>query len=145
MNKNILLVDDDEDDRMFFHQAIEEIDSNIHFESRSNGLTALEYLESCSSLPDALFLDINMPILDGFSCLKRLRSNVIFDAIPVIMFSTSYSPETALKLKEAGADFYIKKPNSFIELKILLKKALGLLQHQNLTSKNNNYFLITNE
>ncbi|WP_178989357.1 response regulator [Winogradskyella schleiferi] len=145
MNPNLLLVDDDEDDRMFFQEAIKEIDRGIHFVSLKNGHEALNYLEACASLPDAIFLDINMPIVDGYKCLKQLRSNTNYDGIVVFMYSTSYIPETAIKLQNAGADFYIRKPISFNELKQLIEKALNLLPQVALENKNDNNFFITNE
>ena len=145
MKTSILLVDDDEDDRLFFQEAIEEINEDICFKSLNNGLEALEYLATCHTLPDAIFLDINMPIVDGHKCLEQLRSNINYDTIVVFMYSTSSVPQTITKLQEAGADFYIHKPISFNALKDLIKRALDLLPRNTAENKQEKLFFITSE
>lgn len=145
LKTTLLLVEDDEDDRMFFSQAIKEIDIDVCFKSLTNGLEALNYLETSAALPHAIFLDINMPIVDGYNCLKQIRSNACYDDIVIFMYSTCYIQETANKFKNAGADFYIRKPISFKELKQLIEKALNLLPKKTALIKNGNNFLITNE
>ncbi|WP_179334551.1 response regulator [Winogradskyella costae] len=142
---SILLVDDDEDDRLFFEEAIEELNEDISFKSLNNGLEALNYLETCTTLPHALFLDINMPIIDGPKCLERLRSNTNYDALVIFMYSTSNIPDTISQLQAAGADFYIRKPISFNDLKQLIKKALDLLPQLAIGNKEENDFFITND
>ncbi|WP_179320374.1 response regulator [Winogradskyella helgolandensis] len=145
MMTSILLVDDDEDDRLFFEEAIEELNEDISFKSLNNGLEALTYLETCTTLPHAIFLDINMPIVDGPKCLKRLRADANYDGIVIFMYSTSSVPDTITQLQKAGANFYIRKPISFNALKLLIKKSLDLLPQLATAGQEENNFFITND
>lgn len=127
-NKFILLVDDDEDDRLFFQEAIEDLDNPIALEMAEHGEDALQQLEKKSGpMPDAIFLDLNMPVLDGHQCLKLIRSNPAFDAIKIIIYSTSYNPEVAKVLENDGANHYIRKPSNYLSLKNIINTALSII------------------
>ena len=65
-NLRLLIVDDDEDDSDLFIEAVEEVDERIACNTAKNGLAALEWLrDSRHTLPDLIFLDISMPLLNG--------------------------------------------------------------------------------
>ena len=121
-NKHIFLVDDDEDDRLFFIEAMQEIDATIKCSLAENGKKALKTLQTLTELPDLIFLDINMPELNGFECLKELKKSPRLQAIPVIMLSTSVSYKDIDYSKELGAKMFFTKPNSYTKLCELLKK-----------------------
>ena len=73
---SIMLIDDDEDDRDIFFQALMEIDPSIQFNGFENGMEAVKLLhDSVSLLPDLIFLDLNMPCMNGLDCLKKIREN----------------------------------------------------------------------
>lgn len=116
----LLLVDDDADDRSLFTEAIHQIDPEINLELASNGLEALQRLQSIQQKPDIVFLDINMPVMDGCECLRRIRENVTTSHLPVVICSTSSNLREINRLTQLGAT-YIRKPGSFKEL-------VGLLQ-----------------
>ena len=65
---------------------------------------------------DLIFLDLNMPKVDGFECLKRLKENPVYQHIPVVIVSTSRRPEDIEKCKLLGASMFVSKPASFGEL-----------------------------
>ena len=69
----ILVVDDDHEDVDLLREVLFEIDSSIHFSTAVNGKQALEVLHECKILPDFIFMDLNMPCMDGKQCLARIR------------------------------------------------------------------------
>jgi len=135
MPATILLIDDDADDRELFGEALQKVGPHIHFESASSGPMAFDLLESKKQdLPDLIFLDINMPVIDGWKCLSILKSNEAFKHIPVIIYSTSApdgAQEAAIRL---GALSYVLKPNQFSELKQMLTRVVALIDKQAILS-----------
>lgn len=119
----ILVVDDDVEDLEFFGQAVQELDPEINCVEAYNGLEALKVLKRNSFLPDYIFLDINMPLMNGRKCLEEIRSNEVFRDIPVIIYSTTSDQSQIEEFRQLGAGF-LTKPNSFGELLTALKKIL---------------------
>lgn len=120
----ILTVDDDVEDYEFFCEAIKEIDSSIVILKASNGHEALEILDSQILKPDYIFLDINMPLMDGKVCLQEIKKNERFKDIPVIMYSTSNNKAEIRQYKMMGANFLVK-PDRFTHLVKSLNFILG--------------------
>jgi CheY-like chemotaxis protein len=120
--RHVFLVDDDEDDQLFFVEAIQEIDPSIHCSIAENGRKALNRLRALVELPDLIFMDINMPELNGFDCLKELKKCPRLQAIPVIMLSTSVSSKDIDYSAELGAKMFFTKPSSYTSLCDILKK-----------------------
>lgn len=112
----ILNVDDDQEDREFFSDALREIDPSITCLSSDGGMDALSLMERQRPLPDYIFLDINMPMMDGKQCLKALKSIPEFESIPVIMYSTSTDTREIRECYELGASDFLIKPNSYDKL-----------------------------
>ena len=128
---NILLADDDIDDRIFFEKALKEIPLATTLSMVHNGEQLMEYLAvHADSLPDILFLDLSMPRKTGFECLAEIKENEKLKALTVIMFTTSFTRgfdlEDNLKntLLRMGATDYIRKPAEFEELKRVIHQAL---------------------
>jgi CheY-like chemotaxis protein len=119
----ILAVDDDREDRELFCEAISIIDKNIICIQLKDGIDAVHYLDSDLELPDLVFLDINMPKMDGISCLEIIRSNPKFNSTRVIMFSTSRDGHDLKKVAALRSEF-ITKPNSFSDLLISLRSII---------------------
>lgn len=125
MRKNIVLAEDDEDDQMFFKEAISEISKEIHLQIKDNGAELMATLNSTLDLiPDIIFVDLNMPIKDGFTCLQEIRINEKFKNCSVIVLTTSNNPEHIELAYHYGATLYISKPNNFHELKSVLADIL---------------------
>jgi CheY-like chemotaxis protein len=136
-HKIIYLADDDEDDRMLFLDAIEELSLPILVNALEDGQQLLNTLyQTTVSLPEIIFLDINIPGKNGFECLEEIRnSESPFSAIKVIMLSTSRSDENINLCYELGADFYAVKPSTFQGLKKLLKDIMERDWHKAPVSK----------
>jgi CheY-like chemotaxis protein len=123
----ILLADDDEDDGMFFKQALEEIFVSAQLAIVTDGEKLMDYLiENEGHLPHALFLDINMPRKNGLECLTEIRQNEKLKSLPVIMYSTTNTWDTINTLFRSGAHVYIHKPNDFAQLKQVIYNAIPL-------------------
>lgn len=121
----ILIVDDDAEDIELFGQAVNEVDSSITCVEAYNGLEALKILKRNSFLPDYIFLDINMPLMNGRRCLEEIKKDDVYKHIPVIIYSTTNDVRQIEECKELGADF-LTKPDSFDVLISALRKILKL-------------------
>ncbi len=131
----ILAVDDDLEDFEFFSEAIKEIDHTIVVLRASNGLEALEILESHLLMPDYIFLDINMPLMDGRQCLQKIKQHDRLKEIPVIMYSTTSNQTEITQYKNMGARFLVK-PDRFAHLVKSLNIILGY------SSDRSDYFFV---
>lgn len=125
---NIFLADDDEDDRIFFLDALKEIPLQSQVTEFSNGVELMDVLHSKNPLPDVIFLDLNMPLMNGFECLSDIRAVDKFNGIPVIIYSTSFHSHDTKRLQDIGATHYLRKPSSYNQLKTLLYKTLNELK-----------------
>ena len=124
---NILLADDDEDDRTFFSEAIQELKMNNKVTLFKDGNDLMDYLVLPEiKLPHVLFLDLNMPGKTGIDCLKEIRSNARFKDISIAIYSTSSSEKDIEDTFIEGANIYIKKPNDFSELKRVIKEVINM-------------------
>ena len=106
--KSILLVEDDQDDQFFFTEALSKIENATLYAIANNGKEALDYLESSATLPDIIFMDINMQIMNGIECLTNIMKNPNIRNIPVIILSTSSSQKDLTY--SLGAKAFIRKP-----------------------------------
>lgn len=149
--KIILLADDDTDDTEMFCEALEEIDGDIICHCAENGNEAWKILNQITEKPQLIFLDLNMPVMNGWDCLKLIKSDNYYKDIPVIMISTSSHKndiETASKL---GSICYLVKPNSFGDLKQLLREITSNLDRNlkdvllSLKQSGSKYIFISNE
>jgi CheY-like chemotaxis protein len=125
---NILLADDDQDDCLFFKDALDELPVSTHLTTVHDGDQLMQYLsEITNDFPHALFLDLNMPRKNGYRCLIEIKNNAKFKWLPVIIYSTSYSKEMADILYQEGANYYLCKPGDFADLRAAIYRTLTLL------------------
>jgi CheY-like chemotaxis protein len=131
MKQNLIfLVDDDLDDLMLFKDAIREIDPVIEIDTASNGVDALKKLSAgLIREPDYIFIDLNMPLMNGIQCLQEIKKMPAFSHIPVIIYSTSSYERDILQTINHGAFHYIVKPFSFHELCEKLGHVLKMDKH----------------
>lgn len=127
LSKNIYLADDDEDDRIFFQDALSEVCKEVHLTVAKDGVELMDILSlPPSPLPDVIFLDLNMPAKNGFQCLEEIKKSEFLKHLPIIIFSTTVQEEAVNKVYKGGANFYIRKPDNFNHLKKALKKVLSI-------------------
>ena len=124
---NILLADDDTDDRYFFEKALKGLSMSTKLKTVPDGERLMDYLfKNSENLPDVLFLDNNMPRKNGSECLTEIKSNEKLKRIPVILCSTSLGDDFANTLYQNGAHYYLHKCD-FSELTQCIEKILNLL------------------
>jgi CheY-like chemotaxis protein len=118
---SFFLADDDADDRSLFTESLEQIKADVNCTEAADGKELLSNLSQSDEKPHAIFLDINMPEMDGWQCLKHLKSTPDFKQIPVIMYSTSSNQKEIKLAFDLGAMCYCIKPENFTELKMVLQ------------------------
>ena len=124
-NISLLIVDDDPDDRELFIEAVKDVDEDIECVTANNGLQALEWLQDTSNpLPNLIFLDIRMPLLNGKKCLYAIKNDERLRHIPVIIYTTSKDVEESKELKEMGAFHFISKPGNADEIYYMVSVVL---------------------
>lgn len=134
-DKSILIIEDNPDDGLLTMRALKKLNyKNIRLVE--NGSQALDYLynqtgeESSEHLPpDLILLDLNLPIIDGFTILKKIRSSSSTKHTPVIVLTSSGEDKDIRKSYDLGANSYIRKPVDFIEF----EKAATLISEYWLT------------
>lgn len=122
--KNIFLAEDDEDDVVIFNEILLDIGRDITITIAANGFELIGLLQNATLLPELIFLDLNMPIKNGFQCLEEIKSNEDWKDIRVIMYSTSAQPQQVEKAYKQGADLYLQKPTSYTDFKLAVENCL---------------------
>jgi DNA-binding response OmpR family regulator len=119
-----LYIDDDREDTEIFQEAIRSVEPDVVFYTASDGYEGFRVLEQITVVPDFIFLDVNMPRMNGKDFLTEIKKKVMFRSIPVIMYSTTSHQDEILAYKRMGAYDFIKKPDSFETLRQTLKNII---------------------
>lgn len=121
MSKRFLVIDDDSDDRELFSEALASVDPVIVCDQATDGAEALKRLTAREiAAPDIIFLDINMPVMNGWQFLTRLKNEEKYKDIPVIVYTTSSNLKDKMIADDLGALCFITKPHAYGRLKNLL-------------------------
>ena len=143
---NLILAEDDIDDQLLFDEAIDELPVSVELTTFSNGDDLMKWLsDEKIKLPDALFLDLNMPRKNGFAALGEIKRNSKLQDLPVIIFSTATNREMIKQVFKDAAHYYIRKPANFWEPKDLIYKSLKLIADKDLDLPNKESFILTTE
>lgn len=128
-----LLVDDDIDDTFLFREVLNDVAPQINLRTAANGQEALDVLTAISidgaPLPDLIFLDLNMPRMDGKQCLVQLKASDALQHIPVIMYTTSSHSRDIEETMQNGAVSFITKPSHVSDLKTILSSLASNVRH----------------
>lgn len=119
----ILMADDDPDDRYLTQTAFEENNIPCELQFVEDGTEVFDFLhrrgkheDATGDLPNLILLDLNMPKKDGNQVLQEIKKSPDFQHIPVIIFTTSKSPNDVRSLYLQGANSFVTKPSSFDKL-----------------------------
>jgi CheY-like chemotaxis protein len=121
---SVFLVEDNRLYQLLFIQVLKEIKHAILFDVANNGKEALEKLENSVTLPDLIFTDINMPVMNGLECLTEIKKNPKIKDIPVVILSSS-TPHVEL-VQKLGAKAFLKKPSDIHTLREQLEQMITL-------------------
>jgi CheY-like chemotaxis protein len=125
----IVMADDDLDDHELMKDAFSDTNTNVKLIPVYDGIQLMDYLFRRykysgikDSLPDLIFLDLNMPLMDGFEALKQIKESPSLKHIPVYVVTTSRSPESKKLALELGASGFYSKGASSSEIKKIVKE-----------------------
>lgn len=125
--KTVFLIDDDADDREIFLSALDSLESGIRLIEATNGKEALDMISSNGfPPPDILFVDLNMPKVNGLEFLKSVRTLPDYAQLPIFIYSTSSIQEEKNKCMAEGASGFMVKHSSYNELCEELKKLFAI-------------------
>ncbi|MFP4686812.1 MAG: response regulator [bacterium] len=124
--REILLIEDNPADIETMRRGIRRINGEIDLEVISEGVKAREFIDGASgsgsaSNKDLIFLDLNLPGIDGRDLLNLLRANTDWDSVPVIVFTTSNNTEDITYAYQNGANAYLIKPGEMNEFLDIIK------------------------
>ena len=112
----ILLIDDDDEDQEIFMDALKEVDSLLHCSVAHDGEEALSLLNDAVLKPDLIFIDMNMPKLNGKQVLQALKFSGSLRDVPVVMYSTFFGAKDIEEIRALGAAHHMVKATRFDEL-----------------------------
>ncbi|HSY60532.1 MAG TPA: response regulator [Cytophaga sp.] len=140
----VMLADDDEDDRLFFTDAFDEIKIKTEVRTLNNGIELMNFLNQPNAvLPHILFLDLNMPGKTGMDCLREIKDIDRLKDIAIAIYSTSASDEDIEETFVQGANIYIKKPHEFTALKKILEDVITINWQYHTSGLNRDNFLLS--
>ncbi|RYF92112.1 MAG: response regulator, partial [Chitinophagaceae bacterium] len=115
--KLFLLADDDKDDAELFEEALQSIDTPVQFYHVKDSNAVIPFLDKNHDIrPDLIFLDVNLPQVNGWECLSDLKAHESYAQIPVVMYSTSSHPKEKSLAAQLGASGFLTKPTDFNSL-----------------------------
>jgi CheY-like chemotaxis protein len=127
--RSVFLADDDEDDCLFFKEALDELPVSIKLTTVHDGEQLMKLLsKKIDDLPPLLFLDLNMPRKNGFQCLTDIKQDEKLKQLTVIIVSTSFQQDVADLLYHNGAHYFIHKPAAFEDLKKVIHRVIMMME-----------------
>ena len=121
-----LLIDDDTDDHEIFRIALEAVDTSIFCDCIGQSIDAIEKLKTDKSfIPEIIFVDINMPAMNGVECLTEIKKIDHLKQVPVIFYSTFADPGKISEMKKLGAAEYFEKPS---DINVLINKLSSIFK-----------------
>ena len=126
----VWIVDDDKDDQYLFEVAFKSLVPPVHVRLLDDGEEFLLALSKTETLPSLVVLDVNMPRLNGFDTLKKLRDEPTYKKLPVVILTTSSRPQDQDKAMQLGANGFLTKLGSTGKLLMLLNQLVPSWQHR---------------
>lgn len=123
MTKIVLLVEDDEDNRDLMEFLISRSRLDIELMITENGEEAIKRIKQ--KKPDLILMDMQMPVMDGYTAVSIIKADPQFNAIPIIAFTALARPEDIARSRAIGCVEHYSKPMDPQELISTIKKYLG--------------------
>jgi len=125
----VMAVDDDQDDLDLFKQVLLELDQKVNLIVAYNGKEAIERLSKLDQKPDVIFLDYNMPLMNGMECLSVIKKDPLLKYIPILMHSTNLSNQEINECEMLGATILLKR-NTFSNMVSDLRSILADIRNK---------------
>jgi CheY-like chemotaxis protein len=133
--KNCFLIDDDAEDHEIFSMALCEVDKTIVCDKADSAISALnKFRNNPTLIPDVIFIDVNMPRVNGIACLKELRQLPQLQGSEIFMYSTTYDAKIDQESAMYGAKFIVK-PANLNTLVSVLYQIINANRSENVTEK----------
>jgi CheY-like chemotaxis protein len=113
MSRSVLVVDDDPFIRKLIATTLEDV-AEFELHEAADGAEALEVAQR--EHPSLVFLDVDMPVLDGIEACRRLRADAATGHATIVMLTAAHGDSVERSAEEAGADLFLTKPFSPLEL-----------------------------
>lgn len=122
-SKMIYLVDDDQDDRFFIREAIQDSGMNVQITEVENGFDLLALMkEVIDPESSVIIIDMNMPKMNGLETVAAIRTDNRLAAMPIVMLSTSSNPTLIRTAYLSGVTSFVTKPSTFDEFAQLARE-----------------------
>jgi CheY-like chemotaxis protein len=130
--QDCLIIDDDKDDQEIFVMCANKVSPDIRCSTADDGVEAVALLQSNKNyIPRYIFIDVNMPKMNGIECLSILKNMERLKYSKIFMYSTTSESGTLESSRLLGADEFIIKPSKSAELKEKLSKIFGIVSRIN--------------
>lgn len=123
--KIVFIIDDDADDREIFTDVLKDIDGPFEVWQSESADDAILRMRLSGNLPHYIFLDLNMPKVNGFECLKAFKENLDLSPIPIFLYSTTIKARDVEQARSLGASGIINKTSNIKALRKALAKLLS--------------------
>lgn len=121
----LLYIDDDPEDKEFFQEAVRQLDPDIQCYTAKDGLEGMTALEEMIVRPDYIFVDMNMPVMNGRQFLLEIKQRVGVRSIPVVVYTTTAHPGDLETFRNLGAYKVLVKPGSMQEITNMVNSVIG--------------------
>ncbi len=119
--KRILIIDDKPS---LSRLVVQFLNKSYDLTTREDGLQGLAWLQE-GNIPDLILTDLQMPHLDGFEFISRVKESGFFKDIPIVVLSSRDSSNDRIKCLKMGAEDYLVKPFNPEELQVRIERILG--------------------
>lgn len=120
----VLVIDDDPGMIKTIVMTLESLDYDLKVDSATDGYDGL--MKIGNAVPNLLILDLNMPKIDGFEVIKRVKGTEDYKSAEIMVVSSTLNEETEKELISIGVSKYLKKPFKLSDLKAEVTVLLGL-------------------
>ena|SRR5687768_11829043 len=121
----LLYIDDDAEDREFFKEAVRSIDPSIMCYTAKDGMDGLKELRELIVMPDYIFVDMNMPVMNGRQFLVEIKKQLRLRSIPIVIYSTTSHPVEGKDYLRLGAFKVLVKPCSMEKIAELVRSVIS--------------------
>lgn len=137
---HILMADDDKEEFLILKEAAEKTGKPLRISYAANWLQLWRFI--LKTVPDVLFLDLNMPVKNGIECLQLLRDDHKYDEVPILIYSTTVNKNDIDKAYKHGANYFLVKPGTVDDITDMVRKLCSMGKEALVTTPPREEFVI---